>query len=249
LYFRSQEIRFALVIFEVLAIERERLILRQAIRVVIPAYKAGESIKPLLEEISKYLPLAQVIVVDDGSHDKTFHRARSMGAVVLRHAVNLGKGAALRTGLKQAFTDERVEACIMMDADGQHDPKEIPRFLESLAKNDIALGIRRINKTMPSVLRFGNWFINQTIKFLYGVKIRDSQCGYRAFTSEAYKKLRWKAADYSMESEIIAKIGKYKLKYLEIPIETIYSDKYKGTTIIDGVKIVFNLLIWKLNSI
>ena len=67
--------------------------------------------------------------------------------------------------------------------------------------------------------------------------------------SKAYKKLRWKATDYSMESEMIAKIGKYGLSYAEIPIETIYPDKYKGTTIIDGMKIVLNLLSWKFNDI
>ena len=102
---------------------------------------------------------------------------------------------------------------------------------------------------MPFILKFGNWFINKTIKFLYGLKIDDSQCGYRAFTAKAYKRLRWKASDYSMESEMIAKIGKYKLAYKQIPIDTIYSDKYKGTTILDGVKIVFNLLLWRLSNL
>ena len=89
----------------------------------------------------------------------------------------------------------------------------------------------------------------QVSNFIYGIKIKDSQCGYRAFTAKAYKKIRWKASDYSMESEMLAKIGKYKLSYAEVPIETIYSDKYKGTTILDGIKIIFNLLIWKLNHI
>jgi len=111
------------------------------------------------------------------------------------------------------------------------------------------LAYRKLNKKMPVILKVGNWFINKTINFLYGIKIKDSQCGYRAFTLKAYKKLRWRATDYSMESEMIAKIGKYKLHYTEIPIETIYSDKYKGTTILDGIKIVFNLFLWKLNSI
>ena len=102
---------------------------------------------------------------------------------------------------------------------------------------------------MPLVFKFGNWFINKTISFLYGIKIKDSQCGYRVFTSKAYKKLRWESSDYSMESEMIAKIGKFRVLYKEIPIETIYSDKYKGTTIIDGIKIVFKLLFWRLNDI
>jgi hypothetical protein len=88
--------------------------------------------------------------------------------------------------------------------------------------------------------------ISKVIKFLYNVKIKDSQCGYRAFTAETYKKIRWRATDYSMESEMIANTGKYKLKYKEVPIETIYGDKYKGTTIVDGVKIVLNMFLWKV---
>jgi len=111
--------------------------------------------------------------------------------------------------------------------------------------NDIIFGYRKLNKKMPLVLKFGNWFIGKTIKLLYGVNVKDSQCGYRAFTKDAYKKIRWSALDYSMESEMIAKAGRHNLRYGEVPIQTIYSDKYKGTTIIDGVKIVMNMLLWR----
>ena len=99
---------------------------------------------------------------------------------------------------------------------------------------------------MPLVLRFGNWFISNVVRILYGIDLSDTQCGFRAFSGEAYKKIRWNASDYSMESEMISKAGKQKLKYVQIPIQTIYSDKYKGTTIVDGVKIVLNMIWWKL---
>ena len=85
-------------------------------------------------------------------------------------------------------------------------------------------------------------------KLLYNVELHDTQCGYRAFTSDAYKKIRWKASDYSMESEMIANIGKNKLSYTQIPIKTIYVDRYKGTTIIDGIKIVLNMIWWKITK-
>ena len=84
------------------------------------------------------------------------------------------------------------------------------------------------------------------MSFLYGIDINDTQSGYRAFSAEAYKKIRWNASDYSMETEMISKAGKQKLKYVQIPIGTIYSDKYKGTTIIDGMKIVFNMVRWRV---
>ena len=101
---------------------------------------------------------------------------------------------------------------------------------------------------MPFVLRAGNWFINKTTKLLYNINLRDTLCGYRAFTANAYKKIKWKAPDYSLESEMIANAGKNHLDYKEIPIQTIYSDKYKGTTVMDGVRIIINLLIWRLGK-
>ena len=84
------------------------------------------------------------------------------------------------------------------------------------------------------------------VRLLYGIQLNDTQCGFRAFTSDAYKKVRWNSSDYSMESEMIARAGKQNLKYVQIPIETIYSDRYKGTTIVDGMKIVMNMIWWKL---
>jgi len=213
---------------------------------VIPAHNEEKHILEIVKKTKKYIN--NVVVVDDGSKDRTVEMAEKANAIVLKHIVNLGKGAALKTGCDYALKN-KADILVVIDADAQHDPKEIPRFLDGLKKYKVVLAYRKINRDMPLVLRFGNWFIDKIIKFLYGIKIKDSQCGYRAFTSNAYKKLRWNASDYSMESEMIAKIGKYKLSYTEIPIETIYPDRYKGTTILDGVKIVFNLFLWKLNNI
>lgn len=220
--------------------------MKKKVFVVIPARNEEKHIGDVARQSGKYAD--NVIVVDDGSNDGTAQEAARNGAIVLRHIVNLGKGAALKTGCDYALK-KNAGIIIVMDADAQHQPKDIPKFLKGLGNADIVLAYRKASRKMPLILRFGNWFINKTIRFLYGVKIRDSQCGYRLFTSKAYKKLRWKAADYSMESEMIAKIGKYRLSYTQVPIETIYSDRYKGTTILDGFKIIFNLLLWKLNNI
>ncbi len=213
---------------------------------VIAAYNEHAHISKVVKDTKKYV--SEVIVVDDGSRDNTEELAKQAGATVLRHVVNLGKGAALKTGCDFAL-ENGADVIIVIDADAQHNPNDIPRFLGSLKGCEVVLSYRHYSEAMPPILKFGNQFINKTIKFLYGLEIRDSQCGYRAFTANAYKKLRWKASDYSIESEMVAKIGKHKLSYAEIPIDTIYSDKYKGTTVIDGIKIVLNLLLWKLNNI
>ena len=213
---------------------------------VIAAYNEQAHIKSVVQETKKHVD--EVVVVDDGSKDNTKELAKEAGAAVLSHIINLGKGAALKTGCDYAL-ENGAGSIIAIDADAQHNPKDIPRFLGSLKGCEVVLSYRQYSEAMPPILKFGNHFINKTIKFLYGLEIKDSQCGYRAFTANAYKKLRWKASDYSIESEMIAKIGKYKLSYKEIPIETVYSDKYKGTTVLDGIKIVLNLLLWKLNSV
>ena len=220
--------------------------MKSGVFAVIPAHNEEKHIGDVVRQAKKYVDNA--VVVDDGSRDGTVEEAKKSGAIVLKHVVNLGKGAALKTGCDYAIKN-KADIIVAIDADAQHNPKEIPKFIGAVKMHDVAIGYRKLNMSMPFILRFGNWFINKTIRFLYGVKIKDSQCGYRAFTSEAYKKLRWKASDYSMESEMIAKIGKHRLSYAEVPIETIYSDKYKGTTILDGIKIVFNLLLWRLNNL
>ncbi len=209
---------------------------------VIPAYNEQGNISDIIKKTKKYL--SNIIVVDDGSKDNTKESAEKAGAFVLKHIVNLGKGAALKTGCDFA-TKKGAKFIIVLDADAQHNPADIPRFIEKLNKYDIVFSYRRLSDKMPFVLRFGNWFISNIVSFLYGISLKDTQSGFRAFSKDAYNKIRWDASDYSMESEMISRAGKQRLKYVQIPIQTIYSDKYKGTTILDGTKIVLNMLWWK----
>jgi len=209
---------------------------------VIPAYNEGKNIRNIVKKTKKYVD--KVLVVDDGSKDNTSEIAKKSGAIVLRHVINLGKGAALKTGCDYAAKNAKF--IIVLDADAQHDPEDIPRFIEKLNKYDIVFSYRKLSRKMPFVLRFGNWFISNVVGILYNVRLNDTQSGFRTFSREAYRKIRWNASDYSMESEMISKVGKQRLKYVQIPIQTIYSDKYKGTTVIDGIKIVLNMVWWKL---
>ncbi len=210
---------------------------------IIPAYNEEKKIREVIQKTKNYAP--NVVVVDDGSHDQTSRLAEKEGVKVLRNVINVGKGAALRTGCDYAL-QQGATHLVVLDADGQHDPKLIPLFTEHLQKADIVFGYRQLSSSMPFILRFGNWFISNTARSLFKVHLHDTQSGYRAFTAEAYTKIRWQASDYSMESEMIAKVGKHKLKYAQVPIQTIYTDRYKGTTIMDGIKIVFKMLRWRV---
>jgi glycosyltransferase involved in cell wall biosynthesis len=217
--------------------------MKRNVFVIIPAHNEQRHISKVIQRTKRYS--RNIIIVDDGSKDKTSELAEKEGVIVLRHIINLGKGAALKTGCEYALR-KGAKRLIFIDADGQHRPEDIPRFLKALDDADIVFGSRSLNRRMPFVLKFGNWFINKTNNLLFGVELKDTQSGYRAMAAEAYKKIRWKSTAYSVESEIVANTGRKRLKYKEITIKTIYSDKYKGTTIVDGMKIVLNMLWWKL---
>ena len=210
--------------------------------VIIPAYNEGKRILNVINGVKRYTK--NIVVIDDGSKDNSYNLAKGSEVTALRHIVNIGKGAALKTGCDYAIK-HGAKILIVMDADEQHDPDDIPRFIENLQGNDIIFGARTL-KNMPVIQKLGNWFINNSTKLLYGIGLKDTQGGYRAFTADAYKKIRWSSPDYSMESEMVANVGKHKLKYKEIPIKTLYPDKYKGTTVMDGIKIFLNMIWWKI---
>lgn|SRR3989344_374633 len=213
------------------------------IAIIIPARNEEKTIASVISGAKKY---GRVIVVDDGSADSTAAEAQKTGAIVLHHIVNLGKGCALKTGCDYAI-HEGAQKLVVIDADAQHNPKQIPEFLNALQNADIVFGYRTLADDMPYILRFGNKFISRMTAFLYNISLHDTQCGYRSFTAEAYKKVRWQAHDYSVESEMVSNAGRKRLRCAEIAIPTVYHNKYKGTTVLDGIKIVLKMLWWRVS--
>lgn len=211
---------------------------------VIPAYNEEKHILDVIERAKKQ-KLSGIIIVDDGSNDQTYKLAKTTGVIVLRHLVNLGKGAALKTGCEFAIK-KGAEAIVVLDSDSQHKPEDIPRFIDALKEAGIVFGYREKTRKMPVVLKFGNWFIDTALKMLFSIKIKDTQSGYRAFTKNTYKKIRWDSQDYTVESEMIALTGKNRIKFKQIPIETIYIDRYKGTGVLDGMSIFMKMLWWRM---
>jgi glycosyltransferase involved in cell wall biosynthesis len=211
--------------------------------VIIPAHNEEKNIKEVIQKVKTFTK--NIVIVDDGSDDNTAKIVKKEGIFLLQHSVNLGKGAALKTGCDYA-TKNGATQIVVIDADGQHEPNDIPRFFEALNDSEIVFGYRKQAKSMPFILKVGNKFINETLNSLFRIKIYDSQCGYRAFTTSAYKKVRWTTKDYFMETEMIVRAGKNKLVSKQIPIATIYGDKYKGTTVKDGLIIVGKMIAWRL---
>ena len=213
---------------------------------VIPARNEQEHIRDVLKETKKYVD--KVIVVDD-STDKTREIAKQEGAIVLRHIVNLGYGGALKTGCDAALL-LGANIIVILDADGQHDPKKIPNLLEPILKGkaDIVFGQREINENMPFEKRFGNKFLQILSKSLFGIKLKDTLCGFRAFTLEAYKKIRWESSDYSVALEMLINTKNQKLRYISTMVPTIDNDPYKGVAIFDGLKMTMKIINLKFRG-
>lgn len=213
--------------------------------IIVPAHNEERRIADVVARCRKR-GFTQIVVVDDGSRDRTAQKARLAGAVVLRHIVNLHKGGAMLTGSRYAL-QEGAKALIFLDGDGQHAPEELPRFLEELNRgHDIVFGARRVTADMPIVRRLGKILTYLAIRVLYGVKVHDVLSGYRAVRASAFDKIAWSSRDYSVESEMVARAGKAGLRYAEITISTIYHDKYKGMTFLDAIPLFWNLLWWRL---
>jgi glycosyltransferase involved in cell wall biosynthesis len=214
--------------------------------VIIPGLNEEKHIYDVVSRTKKQ-GFKNVIFIDDGSKDGSSKEAARAGAIVLRHVVNLGKGAAAKTGCDFALK-KGAETIVLIDADGQHRPEEIKMLLSKLKNNDIVFGYRHLNKKMPAVMRLGNWGINFASRTINGVSLKDTQSGFRCMTSSTYRKIRWKSNDYAMESEMISNVARNHLLYAEVPITTIYHDNYKGTTITDGVKIFIRMLRFRIKS-
>lgn len=213
---------------------------------IIPALNEYERLQSVLTQILLYVDTA--LVVDDGSNRPLSQYVRNNDRTfVVRHSINLGKGAALKTGMCWAI-ERHYDVAVFIDADGQHDPAEIPRLIAPITSGQakIVFGIRQFHRTMPLLARIGNVFLTKMIGLLFGIHVHDTQSGYRAVDVRAFPELDWTSSRYSVETEMIVNAGKHNVAYAEVPVSTIYHDKYRGTTVIDGIRIFLHMLNWKM---
>jgi UDP-N-acetylglucosamine---dolichyl-phosphate N-acetylglucosaminyltransferase len=215
--------------------------------IVIPAYNEERTVAEVVSSAVKVAD--RVVVVDDGSRDKTSVMARQAGALVVRHAINRGLGAALGTGIETA-NRLSAEAVVTMDADGQHRTEDAARIFDRLAKGDVdfVLGSRMKkgdeSGNMPIHRVLFNFIGNLLTFLLFGVWVTDSQSGLRGLSQKAVRSIELRTNGMEVSSEFIKEIKDRHWRFDEIPIKAIYTDYSlsKGQSFFVGVKTAFKLI-------
>ena len=195
------------------------------VRVVacIPAYNEENSVERVLIGTRRHID--EILVVDDGSKDRTGPIARRLGALVIHHGKNLGKGVAIRDGLGWA-KDNNIDILVALDADGQHDPDDIPELIGPLQAGDadIAIGSRikgrRGPASMDPITLASNRVVSRMLSLRYGGNFTDLQSGYKAFNRNAIETLssRLRSTRFEIELEVFSKAKSCRLTIKEVPV-------------------------------
>ncbi len=211
--------------------------------VLLPAYNESRAVFRLVRDIKGIVP--DVIVVDDGSSDDTAGEAGRAGAVVLRNEKNMGKGASLRKGFEHVAGGD-CDAVITMDADGQHDYREIPLFIDKMLETnaDIVIGTRMGETAdMPLIRLLTNRVTSLVVSLLCLCRITDSQSGYRLIKKRVLKEVSLETSNYDTESEILIKAARKGFSVKEVPVRTIYGGQESkirpGKDTVRFIKLVF----------
>jgi len=219
--------------------------------VIVPVCNEGvravETIKKILKATE-----SDLVIVDDGSDDDSLallqkQFGNNKRIKILAHIINLGKGAAVKTGVEKAWK-LGGDAVIIIDSDGQHNPVHLKRFEKELQTHNIVFGYRELGDDTPFIRRYGNIVSSKLIGLIFNIHKKDLLSGYMGFKKEVYPLLYWYSTRYGLETEMAAKIGRNNLKFEEIKIDTIYIDKYKGVSILDAIKILLQIPIWMIEK-
>ena len=218
--------------------------LKKRILVIIPAYNEEGSVGKVIEEVKTHFPQAAVLVINDGSTDRTSEKARTWGATVLDLPFNLGIGGAMQAGYKYAY-ENGYDIAIQVDADGQHDPKEIQKLLRTLEgdKADVVIGSRfmRDSSYKGSIMRrIGIAIFSGVISTIVRQRITDPTSGFRASNRKAIQLF---ASDYPQdypEPEVVILLHQCQLKMEEVSVGM--SERYSGESSITKIRSIYYMV-------
>ena len=214
--------------------------------IIVPAYNEEKCIDKTIKDLRDH-GYKNIIVINDGSTDKTSKIAKDNKVILISHPINLGQGSSIQTGLEYALLSG-ADIVVTFDGDGQHRASDIDNLLKPIFNDEaeVALGSRFLNKTSNTpwtkqVILKGGAFI---LFLMYGIMLTDTHNGLRAFTANAASRMKLESRGMEHASEIIEKIKLEKLRYLEVPVTikyTSYSTK-KGQRISNSLNILFKML-------
>ncbi len=219
---------------------------------VIPAYNEGKSIAKVVRGLQK-AGYHEIAVIDDGSADDTYSQAESCGAYALRHIINRGQGASLKTGIDFALK-KKADVIVTFDSDGQHRVEDLPAMLKPVLDGevDVTLGSRFLIKSkMPlgrRILLKGSVIVQW---LFYGVMLSDAHNGFRVLNKRAARLIKIDSDRMEHASEIVEEIAKRELRYREVPVVIRYTDyslaKGHGS-FSQALKVLFKMLFRKLTN-
>jgi glycosyltransferase involved in cell wall biosynthesis len=198
---------------------------RSRVAAVIPAYQEENHVAQVARRVRAQLE--HVLVVDDGSTDATAERARRAGVDVIVHPQNRGKGESIKTGMRY-WLDRGIDYVVLLDADGQHLPEEIVRFIDAVGQNNVMIFVgTRMNDvtSMPLVRRVVNRYMSDKISRACGQHIPDTQCGFRMLHRDVIPELLGGTNRFDYETEMLIIASRNGHRIAAVPITTVYSDE------------------------
>jgi glycosyltransferase involved in cell wall biosynthesis len=215
---------------------------------VIAAYNEARAIEAVIRDLAPHV--TEIVVVDDGSADGTAQAARRAGAVVLRHPINRGQGAALQSGIALALA-RGAGIVVTFDADGQHRGADVGRLVDPVLRGvaDVALGSRFLGSS-SSVPPLRRLLLKGAVLFTRlttGLSLTDAHNGLRALSRKAAETIRIKQDRMAHASEIVSEIARHELRFVEVPITVLYTDysRGKGQSALGAFRILLDLLVGK----
>jgi dolichol-phosphate mannosyltransferase len=199
--------------------------------IALPVYNERENVDEVLQAVQQYSH--DVLVVDDGSSDGTDARLAEYSDLhVIRHEVNRGYGAALKTAFQFAI-DQQYEVIVTLDCDGQHEPQRIPQFVEACQQSDIVSGSRYLTSfagdtVPPADRRRVNQQVLAEIQRRLGLELTDAFCGFKAYRVDALKRLTLEEDGYAMPLELWVQAVHHELRIQELPVPMIYLDESRS---------------------
>ena len=212
---------------------------------LVPAYQAEATVAAVVRGLRE--SVSRVIVVDDGSTDATAVQAGEAGAEVLRLPNNGGKGAALRAGLAQILESDLTHVAFV-DADGQHDPADLPRLLAAAAGGeDFVIGSRMADlDAIPAYRYRTNEIGSRILSRMTGLEIEDAQSGYRVVSTDLLRRLHLNARGYIIETEMLLKAALHLKRFCHVPIRAIYGGPSHYRPFVDTWVISWGAVYYKV---